>query len=193
MNHLMIDLETMGTNPDVPIVAIGAAFFEPRSGEFGEMFACTVSLESAMQAGSRPDGDTILFWLGQSEAARQAICGKAAKPLKLNDALNAFSTFISRNCENPKYLKVWGNGASFDNVILRRSYELTGLKCPWHFSGDSDVRTMVMLGRQLGFDPKRDLPFTGERHTAMADAIHQAQYVSAIWQRLIPFHVSEGN
>ncbi|MCV5899978.1 3'-5' exoribonuclease, partial [Escherichia coli] len=37
-----------------------------------------------------------------------------------------------------------------------------------------------------GFAPKMDMPFDGERHNALADARHQAKYVSAIWQKLIP-------
>lgn len=55
---------------------------------------------------------------------------------------------------------------------------------PWIWWNDRDVRTMVALGKVIGFDPKNDMPFDGERHNALADAIHQAQYVSAIWQRL---------
>ncbi|EJO3281021.1 3'-5' exoribonuclease, partial [Escherichia coli] len=33
--HLMIDLETMGKNPDAPIISIGAIFFDPQTGEMG--------------------------------------------------------------------------------------------------------------------------------------------------------------
>ncbi|MEB7084563.1 3'-5' exoribonuclease, partial [Escherichia coli] len=33
--HLMIDLETMGTNTNAPIVVIGAVFFDPQTGEIG--------------------------------------------------------------------------------------------------------------------------------------------------------------
>ncbi|EBY7638725.1 3'-5' exoribonuclease, partial [Salmonella enterica subsp. enterica serovar Enteritidis] len=32
----------------------------------------------------------------------------------------------------------------------------------------------------------RDMPFEGDMHNALADARHQAKYVSAIWQKLIP-------
>jgi hypothetical protein len=88
--------------------------------------------------------------------------------------------------DNPRYLKVWGNGANFDNVILRSAYDRAGQTCPWQFWNDSDVRTMVLLGKQLGFDPKRNMPFDGVAHNALADARHQAKYVSAIWQKLIP-------
>ncbi|MEL5347214.1 3'-5' exoribonuclease, partial [Serratia nevei] len=51
-----------------------------------------------------------------------------------------------------------------------------------------DVRTIVELGREVDFDPKRDMPFDGQRHNALADAIHQAKYVSAIYQRLFSGH-----
>lgn len=29
---------------------------------------------------------------------------------------------------------------------------------------------MVTLGRAIGFDPKRDMPFEGDMHNALADA-----------------------
>lgn len=35
MQHLMLDLETMGKKPNAPIVAIGAVLFSPRTGEIG--------------------------------------------------------------------------------------------------------------------------------------------------------------
>jgi hypothetical protein len=189
MKHLMIDLETMGLKPEAPIVSIGAVFFNPATGEMGQKFYTAIKLESAMEMGAIPEGDTVRWWLTQSQEAREAISGNDASDI--NTALIEFSSFISRNCDNPKYLKVWGNGANFDNVIIRRSYERSCLDCPWHFSGDSDVRTIVLLGRQLGFDPKRDLPFDGVAHNALADAIHQAKYVSAIWQRLLPTSTEE--
>jgi len=82
--------------------------------------------------------------------------------------------------------QLWGNGANFDNVLLRDAYRRSGLRPFWNFWNDRDVRTIVELGRQLGFDPKRDMPFIGKHHNAIDDAIHQAKYVSAIWQKLLP-------
>ncbi|ELG6179117.1 3'-5' exoribonuclease [Escherichia coli] len=79
---------------------------------------------------------------------------------------------------------VWSNGAGFDCVILRRALERLGYKA-WPFCMDCDVRTMVMLGQQTGFDPKKDMPFEGTEHNALDDALHQVKYVSAIWQRLV--------
>ncbi len=184
VNHLMIDLETMGNKPTAPIVTIGAVFFDPQTGCLGAEFYMAVNLASAMEQGATPDGDTILWWLKQSEAARAAICTDDTKHIA--EVLSELSSFISRNADNPSYLKVWGNGANFDNVILRSAYDRADKTCPWQFWNDSDVRTMVLLGKELGFDPKRNMPFDGVAHNALADARHQAKYVSAIWQKLFP-------
>ena len=180
MNHLMLDLETMGNNPYAPVISIGAAFFEPRSGEIGGEFSVNISLESSMKYRARPDASTILWWMEQSADARASLIHN---PQSLPDALHQFAEFISQNT-NSKYVQVWGNGASFDCVILRNSYSITGIESPWAWWNDRDVRTVVEMGKVIGIDPKRDMPFEGVRHNALADAIHQAKYVSAIWQKL---------
>ncbi|WP_089567457.1 RecE family exodeoxyribonuclease, partial [Escherichia coli] len=40
-DHLMIDLKTMGKNPDAPIISIGAIFFDPQTGDMGPEFSKT--------------------------------------------------------------------------------------------------------------------------------------------------------
>ncbi|EFD9134524.1 exonuclease, partial [Escherichia coli] len=67
--HLMIDLETMGKNPDAPIISIGAIFFDPQTGEMGPEFSKTIDLETA---GGVIDRDTIKWWLKQSREAQSA-------------------------------------------------------------------------------------------------------------------------
>lgn len=172
----MIDLETMGNKPNAPIVSIGAVFFDPQIGDLGAEFYVAINLASSMDQGATPDGDTILWWLKQSSEARAAICTDDTK--HITEALSELSSFISRNSDNPRYMKVWGNGASFDNVILRSAYDRAGQTCPWQFCNDSDVRTMVLLGKELGFDPKRNMPFDGVAHNALADARHREIRVS---------------
>ncbi|BBS48818.1 TPA: 3'-5' exoribonuclease [Raoultella ornithinolytica] len=183
MNHLMIDLETMGNKPNAPIVSIGAVFFEPSTGELGEEFYRVVSLKSSVDSGAVPDPDTIMWWMQQSEEARKAICDKE-NMIALWFALTELNSFI-RNNADPKKVQVWGNGATFDNVIIRASYDREDVSCPWHFANDRDVRTIVELGRAVGINPRRDIPFEGDMHNALADARHQAKYVSAIWRRLV--------
>ncbi|HBH7600701.1 TPA: 3'-5' exoribonuclease, partial [Shigella flexneri] len=66
-DHLMIDLETMGKNPDAPIISIGAIFFDPQTGDMGPEFSKTIDLETA---GGVIDRDTIKWWLKQSREAQ---------------------------------------------------------------------------------------------------------------------------
>ena len=178
-DHLMIDLETMGKNPDAPIISIGAIFFDPQTGDMGPEFSKTIDLDTA---GGVIDRDVIKWWLKQSREAQSAIM---TDEIPLDDALLQLREFIDEN-SGEFFVQVWGNGANFDNVILRRSYERQGIPCPWRYCNDRDVRTIVELGKAIDFDARTAIPFEGERHNALDDARYQAKYVSAIWQKLIP-------
>ncbi|HBA8712585.1 TPA: exonuclease [Escherichia coli] len=180
--HLMIDLETMGTNTNAPIVVIGAVFFDPQTGEIGPVFYIVISLTDAMNTGAVPDGGAIEWWLKQSSEARAAIL---TDQVKLKDALSRFREFINEYSDE-KFVQVWGNGATFDNAILRTSYERLDIPCPWRYYNDRDVRTIVELGKTIDFDARTVIPFEGVRHNALDDARHQAKYVTATIQKLIP-------
>ncbi|EFJ9512867.1 exonuclease, partial [Escherichia coli] len=178
-HHLMIDLETMGKNPDAPINSLAGKFFDPATGEMGPEFSKTIDLETA---GGVIDRDTIKWWLKQSREAQSAIL---TDEIPLDDALLQLREFINEN-SGEFFVQVWGNGANFDNVILRRSYERQEIPCPWRYTNDRDVRTMVALGLVMDFDARNVTTFEGERHNALHDARYQAKYVSAIWQKLFP-------
>ncbi|EOO6580661.1 3'-5' exoribonuclease, partial [Escherichia coli] len=165
-DHLMIDLETMGKNPDAPIISIGAIFFDPQTGDMGPEFSKTIDLETA---GGVIDRDTIKWWLKQSREAQSAIM---TDEIPLDDALLQLREFIDEN-SGEFFVQVWGNGANFDNTILRRSYERQGIPCPWRYYNDRDVRTIVELGKAIDFDARTAIPFEGERHNALDDARYQ--------------------
>ncbi|EKF5927267.1 3'-5' exoribonuclease [Escherichia coli] len=178
-HHLMIDLEAMGKNPDAPIASIGAVFFDPQTGEQGPEFSKIIDMGTC---GGTVDISTIEWWLQRSGEARAAIL---ADRIPLDDALLQLREFIDEN-SGEFFVQVWGNGANFDNVILRRSYERQEIPCPWRYTNDRDVRTMVALGLVMDFDARNVTTFEGERHNALHDARYQAKYVSAIWQKLFP-------
>lgn len=181
--HLMVDMETMGNGPDAPIVSIGAVFFDPSTGNTGAEFYRVVSLESSMSFGMKPDASTIQWWLKQSSEARSAILVDEA--MGLRESLELLADFIAENAASGSHtVQLWGNGCSFDNVILRRAYVLTETPFAVPFWNDRDVRTMVELGKSVGINPRFDIPFEGDMHNALSDARHQVKYVSAIWQRL---------
>jgi exodeoxyribonuclease VIII len=168
---IMIDLETMGTNFDAPIISIGAVAFEDT---IFDKIQIDILLEDAVKNGVT-DGGTIRFWMQQSDVARASIInGKT--PLKSAliqfgawmDVLSAPSGNISK--------RVWGNGVAFDIVILRRAYEKLGVTCPWRYKQECCFRTITRL-----FDVKYG--GTGTHHRAVDDATNQAEALIKLFRK----------
>jgi len=160
-NNVMIDLETMGTSPQSPIIAIGAVKFNLTDG-IVDRFYHVVSLKSCMDEGLIPAADTILWWLDQSEDARQQLLRSA---IPIDVALMGFGLWLGDDA------RVWGNGAAFDNVILSNAYRALGLNQPWEFYNDRCYRTMKNMFPQVAMDR------IGTHHNALNDAESQATHL----------------
>jgi len=173
MKHVMIDLETLGTSPQAPILSIGAVFFDPETGETGRTLHDKLDFESACE-GRAIDPATVKWWLTQSEDARQALLEDFGT--SQISALELLTEFLSVGAV------VWGNGAVFDISMLEDLYRQHEMRIPWTFWNVRDVRTIVDCAE--GIISKEDFEFEGVKHDALADAIHQAKYVSAMWQAL---------
>ncbi len=176
MNHVMVDLETLGTDPDCAFISIGAVKFNPFTGEIDKVdsFYRRVDWESAIENRS-VKASTLKWWLQQSESARIEVCKDGyALPRVLEEFRNWF----------PSGGVIWGNGATFDVSILQDAYKRNFyLKtAPWEFWNVHDVRTICALAE--GIIDKKSVPFEGIPHYALDDAIHQAKYVSTMWQKL---------
>lgn len=162
---IMVDLETMGTNPNAPIVAIGAVAF--RQDGIVDTYYQTVSLESEIAAGACVDGATVMWWLKQSEGARAAL-EKGVVPAA--EALTILANWMNMH----DVAGVWGNGATFDNVILRQAFVRHKLKAPWPYWKDRCFRTWKET------NPKVTLARIGVAHNALDDAIFQTEYMMAV-------------
>lgn len=138
MNHVMLDLETMGTEPGCAIVSIGAVEFDLKSGKIGEKFYCTIDLQSCVDAGLKINPSTLIWWMAQSEQAREKICSDS---ILLSDALDAFSLWFLRIGG----VNIWGNSASFDCGILTACYKALKMPTPWAFYNEKCYRTVVNL------------------------------------------------
>lgn len=171
MNHVMTDVETMGKNPNAPIVAIGAVLFDPVAGELGNQLYVKVNLEDAVRTGGVMDASTVLWWLQQDDAARVELLRERGE--NLAPALWVFSEFLEPFAA-VEPLHVWGNGATFDNVILSTAYERVSLRKPWGYTHDRCFRTLKNLFP--GLEPE----FIGTPHHALHDALHQAKHALAI-------------
>lgn len=183
MKHLMIDLETMDNKPTSAIASVGAVFFDPETGEMGEQFYQRVSLGSCVGHGLTMGSETVLWWMRQDAEARSELLNDDCLDLPL--ALANLESFITEHSD-PSKVQVWGNGAAFDNVILRNASEKCGFADPlWYYWNDRDVRTVVELSKTLGLNVRNIIKFDGVKHHALYDAIHQAKVVSYVWMYLV--------
>ncbi len=170
--HVMLDLETMGNGPNAAIVAIGAAAFNIQDTEISaDSFYARVRLESSVERGGVIDSSTVLWWMEQSDEARSEITKRDG--LHIIDALEEFSHWI-RTAAAGDESHVWGNGASFDNVILRSAYQRSRREPPWLWWNDRCYRTVKALHRDV---PMERL---GTHHNALDDAISQALHLIAM-------------
>lgn len=166
MSDVMLDLETMGNGPCAAIIPIGAVEFDIETGLIGRRFYKQVDLASSVEAGGIIDASTVMWWMQQSEAARGAFSGKGCSNAQ---ALCDFS-FWAESCADGD-LKMWGNGAAFDNVILSSAYRRNKTEQPWKFWNDRCYRTVRAQ------HPNVEMVRVGTYHNAVDDAESQASHL----------------
>ena len=125
-------------------------------------------LETSVRGGGEIDASTVMWWLRQSDEARNGICGEG-QPLQ--QVLVAFGTWLAGLAED---VKVWGNGAAFDNVILAQAYRRADLTAPWPHWNDRCYRTMKAMR------PDVKIERVGVHYNALSDAESQALHLMAI-------------
>jgi exodeoxyribonuclease VIII len=113
------------------------------------------------------DGDTLAWWLKQSDDARLPIANQTGK---YTDMMQGFHDWVRKL---GKVDGVWGNGATFDNVILGEGFRRINMSQPWPFWADKCYRTI----KSLPIAKSVPLQRTGVHHNALDDAKSQAQHL----------------
>lgn len=170
VTHVMNDIETLGTGNDALILSIGAVKFNTL-GIF-DSFHMAIDVDDAQERGGTINASTVLWWMQEDRAAaRQALLSLKRYPLL---------TVLAEYCiwYGTKSQPTWGNGATFDNVIMRSAFRALGQDAPWQFWHDRCYRTM----KELPGAPK--MKRSGVHHSALDDARSQADHLREIWHCL---------
>jgi hypothetical protein len=177
--HIMLDIETLGNGSNACIVSIGAVeLFVGQDACIGKTFEVVIDPEDSAQYGEI-DASTVVWWLQQRDEARQrTFPPHGTKPLKL--ALILLGDFIGNQVSG-----VWGNGCTFDNVILHNACKKIGLPPLWSFRLDRDLRTMTWLSEMAGTKPAVPDTASTVAHAALDDALYQAHWLQNILSDLI--------
>lgn len=180
MNHIMIDIETLGRAPDAVIVQIAAVQFDPMTGETGEEFSVNIDPVSCQEYGLKIHSETVLFWLEQSKEVHQRVFYAAKKQLKT--ALLMLTDFIiSIEFETKERAIVWANSPSFDLEILKNAYRATQLREVWEFRNERDFRTISKLFPQIVENHERK----GLAHNALDDCRNQIAILHKCYQKIL--------
>ena len=179
MQNVMVDLETLGTLPGSIILSIGAVMFDPTRPPhacLGEEFYRVVGIPTCEAAGLTASADTLAWWEKQSEGARKVLT-EARDPttsISLSKALDQLAAFL------PEGVKVWSNGANFDQPLLDVAYSKFGKPAPWKYYNSRCYRTIIAAHPS----EKALRPPTVLAHNALEDAKWQAKHLVNIAQAL---------
>jgi len=189
---IMVDIETFATGNNAAIVSIGAVAFNADGdngplytnspgalADLGQGFRVNVDLGQSDPA-KRGDIDpaTVEWWLAQSPEARAMLVDGVRLPL--GEALEQLTGWIKEIAGRPRALRLWSNGPTFDETIIRAAYGRYGLVLPLSFRGSRCCRTMIELAETFGWDRKvaaADAPDDIVKHDALSDAVFQARGV----------------
>lgn len=178
--HVMLDIETLGKGSYAAIWTIGAVKFNPlhlaesveELMDTTERFHVRIS-DLGTAAGMVMDADTVKWWMNPDRAAaREAIY--AMPEVGIVEALDGFAQWYGEDPSVP----VWGNGATFDNVIVLNAFGRCGIQRPWSYKADRCFRTLKELAPSV---KSKDV---GVSHGALDDALAQAWWMQHIVRHL---------
>ncbi|MBL4832617.1 MAG: 3'-5' exoribonuclease [Pseudomonas sp.] len=188
----VVDIETFDTAITAVIASIGCVVVNVFTGEvISEFYERCEMLHQPTTQGRTKSQSTVDWWDEQAEVsllAYQEIYDKALERDSLYNVLPRFNDFLQKSFDGER-VQLMGNGPEFDNATLEHAMRQFDIKPAWDHGANQSLRTAVWMGRMLaGVDPKYTLELSdGEvKHHALHDACHEAQYLCAIFQALIP-------
>lgn len=164
----MIDLETLGVEPDSVVMTLGAIKFDPFSdAEPHSPLYLRGDVEEQTQFPFERsiDENTLAWWAKQPEAIREEAFGDHDRVTvqEMLRQLNKWAVGLDY---------IWCQGPTFDFVILQHLYRQSKKPVPWNYWQIRDSRTLFAMMPQ---DPRKAIQ--EELHNALADCYYQAKCV----------------
>jgi len=166
--HGMIDLETLGVEPDSVVMTLGAIKFDPFSDSepHSPLYVRGDVEEQTEQFTRTIDDNTLAWWSKQPEEIQAEAFGEHADRTLVQEMLRA----LNKWCVGLDY--IWCQGPTFDFVILQHLYKQAEKPAPWHYWQIRDSRTLFAM---MPKDPRKDIQKS--LHNALADCYYQAKCV----------------
>jgi len=143
-NHVMVDLETLGTKPNSLMLTIGAIRFNPFADdtdnpmETMDTFYRRVSFESFEGLDHVIDDATLAWWGNQNEEVRAEAFAEDDRH-SIQDVLRDFHKWCGG------IDAIWANGTGFDLNILEHFSRELKRGVAWNYWQARDARTLYAL------------------------------------------------
>lgn len=175
----MIDLETLGIGVNAPIISAGVVLFNTDKQDTWSELAkpertqtYKFNLQESLDRGLKIDASTFYWWLKQSQEARGFLGMSEHVKHSNTEVLKQINEFVRG------VGRLWGNGANFDNPILRNHFNLYDVPFVLPYYADRCYRTVAKAY------PKIKVVTYGIEHDPAADAVTQVMHL----QRLTKEH-----
>jgi len=168
---LMIDIETLGTFYDAPIIQIGVVEFlcpckQYPVGVVQNPVTFNITMSSALQYGNI-EPRTLQWWFNQDPKAISSVILSQPR-CHLNAALGQIANMVACN-GSPL---VWACPPQFDLSILKNAYKVAaGGRQPWSHRNERCLRTLCDI---TGYDRRKSPHKAKIKHDAGYDALAQA-------------------
>lgn len=172
--HVMLDLETLGVDPESVILTLGAVKFDPYTAKepFDQLYI-KLDVDEQVSMGREVNNDTVEWWSRQDEQA-QAEAFDMNGRISVAEALKQLNRFVVG------VDKIWAQGVVFDIGMIENLYRMAKTPVPWNFWQVRDSRTVLDM---VNYDVRESLKQTG-LHNSLQDSIFQAKAVQRVFSDL---------
>lgn len=187
----MMDLETVGKRPGCAILSIGIVPFNIMDDIVGTGMEVHIGLADNVRLGLELDPETMEeFWFKpEHNAALNAVWVPALRsPNTVYEACEAVGQFVAAHggLTRADSIKMWGNGANFDQPIFNVAAARAGWKNNiWKFWNEPCYRTMKdwLKTEMAAAGTYPTVQPAALKHCAVADADFQARQLVAAMRK----------
>jgi hypothetical protein len=170
---VMIDTESLSLSARCVVTQLAMVAFDlDDPTEYLAMEEQFLPITPQSTLGREINGDTVLFWMRQSDAARDMFERNSGNDFPELMALTQhFLDHIATLIEDSSDVEIWARGTDHDISILKSLAEDLNLKLPWKYDCVRDLRTLMSAA---GVGKREIAPRVGFiEHHALSDCKHQ--------------------
>lgn len=168
MIHAMADFETLSTNPNAVALSLGCVAFN-ENGVLANTFYVNIDRNDCIAKGLHVMESTVDWWSEQSEEAQNALLEEPILPVL--EAMKQLCNWVRETGAT----RLWGNGADFDNPILKNLFIAIDCDMPFSPYAGRCYRTIKSIPGVPEMQKRK-----GVHHNALDDAMNQALHLIEI-------------